>query len=79
MRRGTPAQTATVRRAIEEGGREAFAAVLDAIRASGALEVARRQAQAEAAAACDALVAARDSTYKQGLLHLATFAVERNY
>jgi octaprenyl-diphosphate synthase len=79
MRRGTPAQTATVRRAIEEGGREAFAAVLDAIRASGALEVAHGQARAEAVAACDALAPAGDSAYKQGLLHLAAFAVERNY
>jgi octaprenyl-diphosphate synthase len=79
MRRGTPAQIATVRQAIEDGGREAFAAVLDAIYASGALEVARTQARAEAAAACDALAAAGDSAYKQGLLHLAAFAVERNY
>ncbi len=79
MRRGTPAQIATVRRAIEDGGRDAFAAVLDAIHASGALEVARTQARAEAAAACDALAAAGDSAYKQGLLHLAAFAVERNY
>ena len=79
MRRGTPDQTATVRRAIEEGGREAFATVLEAIHASGALEVAREQARREAAAACDALAAVGDSAYKQGLLHLATFAVERNY
>jgi octaprenyl-diphosphate synthase len=79
MRRGTQAQTAIVRRAIEQGGREAFAAVLDAIRASGALEVARGQARAEAVAACDALAPAGDSAYKQGLLHLAAFAVERNY
>jgi octaprenyl-diphosphate synthase len=79
MRRGTPAQTATVRRAIEQGGREAFAAVLEAIRASGALDAARQQARAEATAACDALAAAGDSACKQGLLHLAAFAVERNY
>jgi octaprenyl-diphosphate synthase len=79
MRRGTPAQIATVRRAIEEGGRGAFAAVLEAIRASGALDAARQQARAETAAACDALAAAGDSACKQGLLHLAAFAVERNY
>jgi octaprenyl-diphosphate synthase len=79
LRRGTPAQIATVRRAIEEGGRDAFAAVLDAIRASGALEAARGQARVEALAACDALAQAGDSAYKQGLLHLAAFAVERNY
>jgi octaprenyl-diphosphate synthase len=79
MRHGTPAQTATVRQAVEAGGREAFAAVLDAIRASGALEVARAQARREATAACDSLAPAGDSAHKQGLLHLAAFAVERNY
>jgi octaprenyl-diphosphate synthase len=79
VRHGTPAQTATVRRAIKEGGRDAFGAVLEAIRASGALEAARNQARAEAAAACDALAAAGDSAYTQALLHLAAFAVERNY
>jgi octaprenyl-diphosphate synthase len=79
MRHGTPAQTATVRRAIEEGGRDAFGAVLEAIRASGALEAARSQARTEAATACDALAAAGDSAYAQALLHLAAFAVERNY
>jgi octaprenyl-diphosphate synthase len=79
MQRGTPEQTATVRRAIEQGGRESFAAVLDAISATGALEVARTKAKREAAAACNALAAVTDSTYKQSLLHLAAFAVERNY
>jgi len=79
MRRGTSEQQATVRRAIEAGGRDAFEAVLEAIRASGALEAARAQARAEAAAACDAIAGAPDSAYRQGLLHLAAFAVERNY
>jgi len=79
IQRGTPAQAETVRRAIEHGGRDAFAAVIEAIHAAGALDVARDQARREAAAACDALGAVADSTYKQSLLHLAAFAVERNY
>jgi octaprenyl-diphosphate synthase len=79
IQRGTPAQAETVRRAIEHGGRDAFAAVIEAIHAAGALDVARDQARREAAAACDALGGLTDSTYKQSLLHLAAFAVERNY
>jgi octaprenyl-diphosphate synthase len=79
IERGAPAQADTVRRAIEHGGREAFAAVIVAIRATGALELARDQARRETAAACDALVPVADSTYKQSLLHLAAFAAERNY
>ena len=38
-----------------------------------------RRRKREAAAACSALAAATDSTYKQSLLQLAAFAVERNY
>jgi octaprenyl-diphosphate synthase len=79
LRCGTSAQVATVRRAIETGGRESLAAVLEAIRASGALDFARDQARTEAATACDALAPVADSAYRQGLLHLAAFAVERNY
>jgi octaprenyl-diphosphate synthase len=37
-----------VRKAIEEGGREDFPLVLEAIRSSGALEHARKRAVAEA-------------------------------
>ncbi len=79
IQRGTPEQAETVRRAIEGGGREAFAAVIAAIHATGALERARDQARREATAACNALAAVGDSTHKQSLLHLAAFAVERNY
>ncbi len=79
IQRGAPAQAETVRRAIEHGGRDAFAAVIEAIHAAGALEFAREQARREAAAACDALATLADSTHKQSLLHLAAFAVERNY
>jgi octaprenyl-diphosphate synthase len=79
IQRGTPAQAETVRRAIEHGGRDGFAAVIEAIHAAGALELARNQARREAAAACDALAGLADSAYKQSLLHLAAFAAERNY
>jgi len=79
MRHGKPEEAATVRRAIEHGGREDFAAVMDAIHRSGALEVARGQARREAAVAREALAPVADSTYKRSLLDLATFAVERNY
>jgi octaprenyl-diphosphate synthase len=79
LERGTPPQAETVRRAIEHGGRDGFAAVIAAIHATGALDRARDRARREAAAACDALAAVGDSTYKQSLLHLAAFAVERNY
>jgi octaprenyl-diphosphate synthase len=79
MRRGMPEHAATVRRAIEHGGRGDFAAVMGAIHQAGALEFARDQARREAAIAREALAPVSESTYKQSLLHLASFAVERNY
>jgi octaprenyl-diphosphate synthase len=79
LHRGSPAQAALVRHAIEQGGRDDFTAVLDAIRSTGALDYARAAARAEAAIACDAILRARDSNYRQSLLDLAIFAVERTY
>ena len=79
MRNGSPEQAALVRRAIERGGREEFRAVLGAIRDTGALEVARTQARRESQAACEAIAAVPDSNYRQALLDLAAFAVERNF
>jgi octaprenyl-diphosphate synthase len=74
---GSSAQAASVRRAIVEGGREDFAQVLDALRATGALEYAREVAVREAEAARRALQAVPASEYKDSLLELASFSVVR--
>ncbi len=79
MRKGSTAQTQTVRHAIERGGREDFAAVLKAITDTGALEYAREQARREAAAACAAIKQLPNSKYRDSLLQLADFAVNRNH
>jgi octaprenyl-diphosphate synthase len=68
-----------VRRAIEEGGRDAFSEVLAAVKASGALEAARRHAEAEAAAARAAIDGLSASVYRDALLQLPAFAVARRY
>ncbi|HXF66397.1 MAG TPA: octaprenyl diphosphate synthase [Burkholderiales bacterium] len=79
MRRGTPRQAGVVRRAIETGGRDGLAAVVEAIRATGALEYARARARAESDAACRALARIPDSRQRDYLLQLAEFAVTRTY
>ncbi|MCL2344384.1 MAG: octaprenyl diphosphate synthase [Desulfobulbus sp.] len=79
MQRGTPEQAASVRKAIENGGRDDFPAVLAAIRASNALDYARTRAGEEAAQARAAISALRDSNYKEALLQSTFFAVERNH
>ncbi|PTD96978.1 polyprenyl synthetase family protein [Pseudothauera lacus] len=79
MQHGSAEQAAVVRKAIENGGREDFHAVLAAIHATGALEESRRHARAEAQRAIDALDALPPSIYRDALLQLSDFAVERNH
>lgn len=79
MQHGTPEEAACVRRAIEEGGRDDFPLVLEAIRNSGALDHARRRAAQEAELARASIASLGASNYKEALLKLTLFAVERNH
>ncbi|NJD26385.1 MAG: octaprenyl diphosphate synthase [Betaproteobacteria bacterium] len=79
MQNGSPEQAACVRHAIESGGRDAFPEVLAAIQATGALDHARRCAAEEAAQARAAISCLEDSKYREALLQLSAFAVERNH
>jgi octaprenyl-diphosphate synthase len=79
LQNGTPEQSACVRRAIEEGGRDDFPVVLAAIQASGALAHARRQAAHEAELARAAINNLNDTKYREALLKLTFFAVERDH
>ena len=79
MRRGSAAQAQTVRHAIQQGGRDDFEAVLEAITGTGALDYARQQAAHEAAAARAAIEHLPHSKYRDSLIQLAEFAVNRNY
>jgi octaprenyl-diphosphate synthase len=79
MQHGTPEQVAIVRGAIEQGDVSQFAAVLQIIRDTGALDFTRQQAQHEADVACQALAQLPDSEYKTTLLSLAQFAVSRSF
>lgn len=79
LQNGTPEQSACVRRAIEEGGRDDFPEVLAAIQASGALAHARRQAAHEAELARVAINDLNDTKYREALLKLTFFAVERDH
>ncbi len=79
MQHGTAEQAALVRGAIENGGRDDFAAVLAAIQATGALDEARRHAREESRLAIEAISALPPSIFKDSLLELADFAVARNH
>ncbi len=79
MQRGNPEQAEFVRKAIETGGRDDFPAILEAIEQTGALAEARASARAEAQLAISALESIPPSIFKNALLELASFAVERNH
>jgi octaprenyl-diphosphate synthase len=79
MQVGTPEERALVRRAIEEGGKADLAAVVAAINRTGALEYARDCARREAAVASARLEALPGSAWKDSLLQLAHFSVERKF
>lgn len=79
MRRGSRKQAELVRLAIKEGGREAFKAVLEAVQSTGALEYVRDVAKNEAQSARQSIAALPNSNYRDSLLELTKFAVERDY
>lgn len=79
IKNGTPAQSETVRAALEHGGRETFQEIIQAVQATGALEAARAVAEGEADKAKEALSVLEDSQYKEALIQLAGFAVARRF
>lgn len=79
IKHGTPQQAQRVRRAIEHGGRDELAAVIEVIRSTGALDYSREQARRESRAACEALARLPNSRERDYLLQLADFAVTRSY
>lgn len=79
LQHGEPAQASVVRRAIERGGRDGFPEVLAAIQATGALAYASRVAKGEMERARAAIDGLAPSEFKDCLLRLARFAVERDH
>ena len=79
MQVGSAAEKALVRRAIEEGGKADLGAVVEAINRTGALDYARDCARREAAIATSRLGPLAGSAFKDSLLQLAHFSVERKY
>jgi octaprenyl-diphosphate synthase len=68
-----------VRAAIENASRDGFADVLVAVRSCGALDAARRHGVEETARAKAALAPLPESKFRETLLQLADFAVQRSF
>lgn len=77
LRHGTPRQQDIIRRAIKQGGLDELDAVVAAIRETGACDYVRKLACCEAEIATRALTQLPDTKYRQVLLELAGFAVDR--
>jgi octaprenyl-diphosphate synthase len=79
LQHGSPAQRDLVRTCIEQGDERRFDEVLEAITHSGALGYTRRHAESAAQRASAAISAMPASEFKDSLLQLCAFAVERNH
>ena len=79
LEKADAAQANSLRRAIEQGGAQSLDRILAAIRDSGALERVRDRAHRHAQAARDALVSVPASPYRDALLALADYAVQRDH
>lgn len=79
MQNGTQEQCDLVRDCIENGDENHFDAVLSAITTSGALDYTRRKAEDAGRAAAASIATLPDSEFKDSLLKLCAFAVDRNH
>jgi octaprenyl-diphosphate synthase len=77
MRLGTPAQRELVRNAIETGALDQLDAIVAVVRETGALDVAREAAAAEARRAIDAAKKLPANEWTDGLLQLAASLLQR--
>jgi len=79
MRHGTQNQCNLVRECIENGESNKFEEILDAITMSGALEYSRAQAKRACDQAIQALHTLPETDFKDALIQLAFFSVDRNH
>jgi octaprenyl-diphosphate synthase len=77
MRRGTKEQSALIQHAIETGGAGELDTIVAIVRETGALDVTREAAAAEAARAIDAAKHLPANIYSEGLLQLAAQLLSR--
>jgi octaprenyl-diphosphate synthase len=77
MQRGSAAQRATIREAIETGGAQDLARIVAIVRETGALEVTRDAAAAEAGRAVEAAQQLPHNPHSEGLLQLAAQLLQR--
>lgn len=79
LKQASPEQAQSLRHAIEHGGLDSLDRIIASIRDSGALERTRERALAHACAAREALASLPASSYRDALVTLADYAVQRAF
>ncbi len=79
MRNSNAAQSQMIRNAIEQGGLEHLPQVIEAVKNSGALEHVKKLAEAETTICRSAIAHFPESKFKQALIELTNFAVNRSF
>lgn len=79
MQHGMPEQRQLVRACIENGDEQHFDEILAAITNSGALDYTKKEAEKAAQRAAHSISSLPDSQFKDSLLQLCAFAVDRNH
>ena len=79
MRQGNDEQAAIIREAIEQGQRDRITEIITIINETGAIDYTAHAAAQEVAHAKQALSTLPDSEYKQALLALADFSINRDF
>lgn len=79
MHRGSAAEAATIRKAIQHGGLDELPAVLAAVKTTDALQYVRDLSANEARIGVEAIAHLPNSANKQALIDLAEFAVKRDF
>jgi octaprenyl-diphosphate synthase len=77
LKKGSDAQRALIRQAIEHGGLDRLEDIVHAIESTGGLDYTANAAQSESRMAIDAIAGLPESAHKQGLIALARIAVSR--
>ncbi len=77
MQRGSEAERATIRRAIETGGTEQMAQIMAIVQQTGALQATRDAAAVEATRAMDALSGLPQNPYSAAMMDLAAQLLDR--
>jgi len=79
MQRGTTEQKSLIKHAIEQGEIDKLAEILEIVKQTGALQYTYEAAQAQSAAAVEAISGLPDSDYKTALIDLANFSTYRSF